>query len=1279
MRFTANGPTIPSELLWARDQGRVVFFCGAGVSLARARLPDFFGLAEQVTKKLGVQQDSAVVRILNEAREIGRRTGVEGLISADRVFGLLERDFPVSEINAAVAWALKPGSDCDLSAHKTMVKLATTREGLVRLVTTNFDRLFDDCRPGLKSFRPPNLPIPSRPSDFNGIVYLHGKATDRYDGAEGDGFVLSSSEFGRAYLSDGWATSFFKEIIDRYSVVFVGYAADDPPVQYLLEALRKTAGKLEGVYAFQSGKVSDASAKWQHKGVEAIPYDSRDGHAALWATLEAWAGRAENPDGWVGRIIDSAMRGPEQLEPFQRGQVAHIIETAEGARRFAEAEIPPPATWLCVFDPLRRYERPGHAGRFDEKGPYVDPFDLFGLDSDFAPSKHGPDDLNSRREAPKEAWSAFELSKADRLGLQDQNVSSLRGHWAANAPRLPHRIEQLGVWISRVSDQPAAVWWAVRQVTLHPEVKRKIGWHLEQPSLPVHRSVRVAWRFLFDYWRHGNERSSLDWFELAHDIRKGGWDSTTVRTYARVAQPYIKVGPSYWGGPIPPMSEDNLETHELVQPDVEYPDLPDNVTVPDEWLGPVLVQLHRTLAIAVELETEIGGFGLHNIGPIAIDDASETDVYGRTHGLSGWMLYFVGLFKRLQQTTPRAAVSEFSRWQPNAPPVFSKLAIWACSDSSLVTVSSFAAVFNGLSDETFWDSSHARDLLITLKSRWNDLDSDIKAQIEKRIAEGPPQWPGEQSDHHSERRAASILNRLHWMHHNGCGLQLDLQAITERLQVEAPGWSGEHASSAAQSLEGRSGWVRVETQHSVLLTEPIAGILEKSLQSSGRKGLEFVEYDPFAGLVKERPVKAFASLRLEARRGRYPEWAWRTFLNPEHRKLDSPRFTAYLSCRLGRFSSEALSGIIRFVAEWCKLSAEKLAELRPELFARLVTAIVGALQTKPQQSESGIVRGGRTVDWTTEAINAPAGNLTEALFSDPQIRNLSGGSELPDKWRELAEQVLSLPDDLRRHALVIFGSKLNWLFWVAPEWTKHNILTALDSEHDEDRKAFWAGFLWAGEARGNKLFYVLKPHMLSLAKSGDLEKRGYTEVLAGLLLSAWGMIDGKTGEHWLSSDELRDVLLNSSDDFRRQILWQAKRWSSDNSSDDTQKWPPLVVELVRDVWPRQFAAKSPAVSAQLCDLAFSNKQRFPELAAAVLPLLTKIDGDHLTMPNVRSSEEVVDRHPELSLALLYAVLPEKAAKWPYGIEDIIKRIGDAKPELNSDERLVELRRIWNSR
>lgn len=57
MRFIADGPSIPDELLVARDEGNVIFFCGAGVSRARAGLDGFFGLAEKVAERLGIPEE----------------------------------------------------------------------------------------------------------------------------------------------------------------------------------------------------------------------------------------------------------------------------------------------------------------------------------------------------------------------------------------------------------------------------------------------------------------------------------------------------------------------------------------------------------------------------------------------------------------------------------------------------------------------------------------------------------------------------------------------------------------------------------------------------------------------------------------------------------------------------------------------------------------------------------------------------------------------------------------------------------------------------------------------------------------------------------------------------------------------------------------------------------------------------------------------------------------------------------------------------------------------
>ena len=266
MRFLPDGPALPDDLLNARDQGQVIFFCGAGISRAKADLPDFYGLADLVVEKLHVAPDSPARRLIAAAKSQEHIAGIGGLVPADLVFAALEREFPVEEVRAAVATVLRPTARVDISAHSTVLDLARDPSGMTRLVTTNFDLLFETCDPALQRRSPPNLPDPRRPRDFNGVIHLHGHVTDNYDGAYDDEFVLSSADFGRAYLAEGWATRFIQALLGRYKLVFLGYAADDPPVRYLLEALDRTDGPGGRLYAFQSGNDTEAKALWSHRG-----------------------------------------------------------------------------------------------------------------------------------------------------------------------------------------------------------------------------------------------------------------------------------------------------------------------------------------------------------------------------------------------------------------------------------------------------------------------------------------------------------------------------------------------------------------------------------------------------------------------------------------------------------------------------------------------------------------------------------------------------------------------------------------------------------------------------------------------------------------------------------------------------------------------------------------------------------------------------------------------------------------------------------------------------
>ena len=119
MQFIANGPDIPNDLLYAQEEGRLVFFCGAGISYP-AGLPGFKGLVEQIYKEIVTEFQEG------EVPAFGRE-------QFDVTLELLERRLPGG--GAAVRRALAKVLTPELSrpgatdTHAALLRLARSREG----------------------------------------------------------------------------------------------------------------------------------------------------------------------------------------------------------------------------------------------------------------------------------------------------------------------------------------------------------------------------------------------------------------------------------------------------------------------------------------------------------------------------------------------------------------------------------------------------------------------------------------------------------------------------------------------------------------------------------------------------------------------------------------------------------------------------------------------------------------------------------------------------------------------------------------------------------------------------------------------------------------------------------------------------------------------------------------------------------------------------------------------------------------------------------------------
>lgn len=254
---------IPQPIIDAQKQGKLVLFAGAGVSMdAPSNYPNFLNLAEEIG---GV----AFPKPENEP--------------VDRYFGRLEQEGLSVHERVKLRLSLRDSRPNHL--HQSIVRLFGRTEA-IRIVTTNFD---DHLRSAAAEvfgnppeiFRAPALPLGDY---FKGIVHLHGSVRD-----DARTLVLTDADFGRAYLTQGWARRFVQRLFAEFVVLFVGYSHQDLPLLYLARGI-SAASPGPGRYALTS-PASDTD--WRNLGITPVHYPIRTAplaaHRVLGECLAKWA------------------------------------------------------------------------------------------------------------------------------------------------------------------------------------------------------------------------------------------------------------------------------------------------------------------------------------------------------------------------------------------------------------------------------------------------------------------------------------------------------------------------------------------------------------------------------------------------------------------------------------------------------------------------------------------------------------------------------------------------------------------------------------------------------------------------------------------------------------------------------------------------------------------------------------------------------------------------------------------------------------------------------
>ncbi len=306
MRFLESGADIPDELIRAVTSGSVTFLCGAGVSF-RSGLPTFERLTLDVYSELGESPDE----------EPAERNAIAAA-EFDRALRSLEKRTRLprtrSLVRDTVAKLLKAPSGA-FDDHLAVLQLSRDADGRPRILTTNFDTLFEHAAVGgglvVPSHAGVSIPQAGGERDF-GIMHIHGRIEDVPLGLTETDLVLTSADFGDAYLRSAWASRYIGDRMRIGQLVLVGYRAEDAAFRLLLDALdadRDRFPDLKRIYALERGSPESKSI-WKAKGIEAIEFKDYD---FIYATIREWARYSNDPAGYkrsrVSGILDPTTDG----------------------------------------------------------------------------------------------------------------------------------------------------------------------------------------------------------------------------------------------------------------------------------------------------------------------------------------------------------------------------------------------------------------------------------------------------------------------------------------------------------------------------------------------------------------------------------------------------------------------------------------------------------------------------------------------------------------------------------------------------------------------------------------------------------------------------------------------------------------------------------------------------------------------------------------------------------------------------------------------------------
>ena len=1251
MQFFKNGPDIPERLLEAHEEGKVVFFCGAGISYP-AGLPGFKELVDQLYGRLCPVPDAEQ----EAAREAEQFDTAIALLEEKHIGG---REHVRETLNKI----LKPkkAAATATATHRALLKLSENRKGRTRLITTNFDRLFqvvmrrDNLR--LPIYQAPLLPVPK--NRWNGLVYLHGLLSAKLETDNLNSLVLSSGDFGLAYLTERWAARFVSELFRNYTVCFVGYSINDPVLRYMMDALaadRQLGETPREMFAFGDHSGDDQASqksKWKAKNVTPILYLKDCKHTHLHRTLEEWGNTYSiGASGKEHIIIQSALARPvtSTKEDDFVGRVLWALSDTDGrpAKRFAEMNPVPSLEWL---EPLSedRFGRDRLAGFDVEPEAAVDEKFRFSL---------------TRRPAP--------YTLAPEMVLVDGGP-----RWS----RWDNVMGHLARWLLRHLNDPALVLWLVEGgAQLHEWFVHEIADRIEQlarlesegktteldnirtnaPYAIPSALMRTLWRLLLTgrVQRHGADLTLYDW---RNRFSRDGLTTTLRLELREKLTPRVSLSK-----PFPRMFDDGVESGpERMRNIVEWEvilstnyvhsaleELPDD----ERWrtaLPELLQDFSQLLRDALDLMRELGE--AHDKSDLSYIHQPSITEHPQNKGFHDWTA-LIDLTRDAWQATaaqwPDRARLMAESWSHVPYPLFRRLTFFAAAQREVIP--SRLGLDWLLSEGCWWlwSVDTTREALRLLVALTADLDDSQRLELESAVLNGPPREMYRQDIDHElweQIQERDIWLRLTRIAETSGGLSPPGEERLSELSAKYPDWKlAEDERDEFGHWMGDIGEVRTSVTSPRDPTELLAWL--KEYRTS-----EFWEVDDWREHCREDLPTTAGALKTLAGQGVWPAPRWSTALHAwSETDLIGPAWQE-IGPVLERAPKKVVKELDRALSWWLREIAGTF-EGREATFFSLCLQVLRIDHETEEESDDAVNR----------AINHPVGHVTDALVRWWYRRRLEDEQGLPDELEELFTVLCDTSVRAYRHGRVLLASRIIALFRVHREWTTRHLLPLFDWKNSEgEARAAWQGAL------GSPLRY---PPLMERLKSAFLDTANHYAAL------------GRHGRHYAAV--LVHTSLDPRDIFDKEEVARATQALPQEGLEATAAvlagaisgvglqragyWKNRIEPYLTKVFPNVHERLSPTISEMFGRVCIAASDAFPAALKQLHPWLQCVKHPDYLVHGLHEAG-LCERFPQQALEFLHLTVDDGPRVPPSDLHKCLGAIRIGRPKLESDRRFRKLR------